>query len=213
MCRSVIPDPRTAYHDLMAVLSRRDDPEARGRIEAELIGAVSALLEEGTPYAGVTIGTITARAGQPRTTFYTYFQDKRDLLIRATDPLADDLFAEVTTWLEELGNREQLHAALAEVLRGYRASNALLRALIEASTYDEVIARYWHDAVGRFIAAASERLADAGAAPEEAHATASALVWMVERVYHQVAAEDGRGDDATLRALTDIWASALRIPA
>lgn len=36
---------------------------------------------------------------------------------------------------------------------------ALLRALIEASTYHEVIARYWHDAVERFIAAASVRLA------------------------------------------------------
>lgn len=194
------------------MLSRRDDPEARGRIEAQLIAAVTALLQEGTPYAGVTIGTITARAGQPRTTFYTYFQDKRDLLIRATDPLADDLFDEVTQWLEELGDRDQLHASLAEVLRAYRASNALLRALIEASTYDEVIAAYWHDAVERFIAAASARLAEAGAAPEDAHATASALVWMVERVYHQLAREDGRGDEAALRALTEIWASALRIP-
>ncbi|MGE4429068.1 MAG: TetR/AcrR family transcriptional regulator [Solirubrobacteraceae bacterium] len=74
----------------MAVLFKRNDPEARGRAEAELIEAVVALLTDGTPYASLSVSKIAERAGHTRTGFYSYFRDKRDLLMSATSRLVEE---------------------------------------------------------------------------------------------------------------------------
>lgn len=196
----------------MAVLSKRDDPEARGRAEAELIEAVVALLTDGTPYASLSISKIAERAGHTRTGFYFYFRDKRDLLMSATSRLVEELFRGTTTWLEGPGGSADLRRALSQVLHAYRRSSALLRALIEATTYDAVIATYWHDEVGRFIAATAQRLERDGLPATQARGTADALVWMVERVYYQrVLNDDPEEDQLAIDSLTAIWTRILNL--
>ncbi|CAB4916005.1 MULTISPECIES: TetR/AcrR family transcriptional regulator [Patulibacter] len=196
----------------MAVLSKRDDPEARGRAEAELIEAVVALLTDGTPYASLSISKIAERAGHTRTGFYFYFRDKRDLLMSATSRLVEELFRGTTTWLEGPGGSAELQRALSQVLHAYRRSSALLRALIEATTYDAVIATYWHDEIGRFIAATAQRLERDGLPATQARGTADALVWMVERVYYQrVLNDDPEEDKLAIDSLTAIWARTLNL--
>lgn len=197
----------------MAVLSKRDDPEARGRAEAELIEAVVALLTEGAPYATLSVSKIAERAGHTRTGFYFYFRDKRDLLMSATSRLVEELFQDATTWLKGPGGSTELRVALTEVLHAYRRSSALLRALIEASTYDAVVAEYWHDEIGRFINASAQRLARDGLPQDQARGIADALVWMVERVFYQrVLNDDPDGDQLAIDSLAAIWTRALNLP-
>ncbi|MEV4423684.1 TetR family transcriptional regulator, partial [Patulibacter sp. NPDC049589] len=168
----------------MAVLSRRDEPGAPRVQETALIAAATALLEEGTPYAALSVGAIAERAGQKRTGFYLYFRDKRDLLLAATDQFVAGLFDDADHWWSGTGGRAELRIALADIAAHYRASRVLVLALVEAAGYDAVIAAHWADEIGRFVDATRERLVRDGHAEDEAGQIASALVWMVERSFH-----------------------------
>ena len=57
----------------------------REAIEADVLEATEALLEEGASFADLSIERIATRAGISRTAFYFYFRDKRELLMRLTE--------------------------------------------------------------------------------------------------------------------------------
>ncbi len=97
------------------------------------------------------------------------------------------------------------------MLATFRSHATLLRAVVEASGYDREIQAYWNEGVvGRFLAAAEDRLRREGRRPQEAKATALALVWMTERTgYQQVLGETGLPDRAVVAALTEQWEQAL----
>lgn len=196
----------------MAVLSRRDDPDAASRGETAFIAAATSLLEEGTPYADLAIGTIAKRAGHTRTGFYFYFRDKRELLVRATDAVVGDIFERADEWWGGTGGLPELRKALSDIMATYRRSGALLAAMVEAATYDTVIADAWNGEVQRFIASLTERVEADGFPPAQAQPIASSLAWMVERAcYQQVQIPDQATDAAVVDALVTIWARTLGV--
>lgn len=78
---------------------------------------------------------------------------------------------------------------------------------MEAASYDDQIAAYWDDIIGRIIEATQHRLRAEGLSADEATATATALVWMNERTCYQqaVRGETGLDDDRTIAALSEVW--------
>jgi AcrR family transcriptional regulator len=194
--------------------SRRPEAptEKRQAIEAAVLQAMEDLLAEGATYATLSVERIAKRAGISRTAFYFYFADKRELLMRLASKLSDELYHEADAWWSGAGDGpQQLTAALGKIAALYRAHGPLVRAIVEVSTYDEVIGPFWRTLVERFVSASAQRIAseidvgraDAALNPE---ATAFALVWMVERVLHQMLAQDGSvSDDEIVRALARIW--------
>jgi AcrR family transcriptional regulator len=201
-------------------LSRR--PEAptpkRQAIEAAVLRAMEELLGDGATYATLSIERIATRAGISRTAFYFYFADKRELLMRLASKLSDDLYREADAWWSGAGDGpEQLTVALDKIAALYRAHGPLVCAIVEVSTYDEVVGPFWQALVGRFVDATAERIASEVAAgraasgggigsPVKPEATAFALVWMTERTLHQMLVQDGRvPDDELVRALERIW--------
>ncbi|MGE4429067.1 MAG: hypothetical protein AB7G37_21660 [Solirubrobacteraceae bacterium] len=71
-----------------------------------------------------------------------------------------------------------------------------------------MIATYWHDEIGRFIAAAPSA-SNATASPHDlARGIADAVVWMVERVYYQRVLDDDPEEDQLA-----IWTRTLDLPA
>ncbi|HEV2754258.1 MAG TPA: TetR/AcrR family transcriptional regulator, partial [Actinomycetota bacterium] len=157
--------------------------EKRAAIEAGVLRATEELLEEGASFAELGIERIATRAGISRTAFYFYFRDKRELLVRLTEEVNAELLAAAETWWSGSGD---LRSALHAIASLYREHGALLRAVVEVSTYDEEIARFWRGLVGRFVDATRERIEGEqprGAVP--AGPTAFALVWMVERAFYQ----------------------------
>ena len=194
-------------------LSRRPESptEKRQAVEAAVLQAMEDLLAEGATYATLSVERIARRAGISRTAFYFYFADKRELLMRLASKLSDELYAEADAWWSGAGDgSEQLTAALDKIAAVYRAHGPLVCAIVELSTYDDVVGPFWQALVGRFVQASADRISselEAGKAVAPApEATAFALVWMTERTLHQMVVQDGGPpDDALVRALADVW--------
>ncbi len=198
----------------MPTASRRTDAptEKRQAIEAAVLEATSALLGEGASYADLNIERIARRAGISRTAFYFYFRDKRDLLMQLTEGVSERLYTAADSWWsgEERGAAE-LTRALQQIGTLYREHGPLLRAIVEVSTYDEVVATFWRGLVGRFVAATQRRIEREqarGLAESDipAQATAFALVWMSERTYYQLVVQDYPVKaDELVDALVGVW--------
>jgi AcrR family transcriptional regulator len=176
----------------MATLTRRMDSR-REQIEQDVLRATEGLLADGASYAELNIERIARAAGISRTAFYFYFRDKRDLLIRLTEDVAGELYAQAEGWWhgdDEGEGPEHLRASLTAIFTLYTEHDVLLRAVVETSAYDEPVATAWREIVTRFVDATRERIEAeqlAGNAPAEIPAgmTAFGLVWMVERACYQ----------------------------
>jgi AcrR family transcriptional regulator len=189
------------------VLSKRQPgTERRREAEASFLAATESLLASGASYAELSVEQLSAAAGRSRTAFYLYFRDKRELLMRATETVAAQLYRQADRWWSGDDGRRDLRTALADVLSTYRDHAPLLRAVVEASAYDEEVGEFWRALVGRFIDATEQRLVAEGAEPGHAAAKAFALCWMTERSCYQQVARSGRIDDPNLvEALVEIW--------
>ena len=191
----------------MAVLSRGTEAEERRReAEASFLAATESLLAEGGSYAELSVERIATAAGRSRTAFYLYFRDKRDLLMRLTETVAGQLYEVAEGWWSGEDGRRDLHRALTVNLSIWREHADLLKAVVEASTYDEEIAEFWRGIVARFIDATEQRLVREGEDPARAKGKAFVLVWMSERAcYQQVARSAAIDDAALLDAQAEIW--------
>ncbi len=183
----------------------------RAAVEADVIRATEELLREGASYAELGVERIATRAGISRTAFYFYFRDKRELLVRMTEDANRSLMAAAASWWSGAG---EIRGALEEVAALFRDHRALLRAVVEVSTYDEAVARFWRGLVERFVDATRTRIeaeqAEGRALPGPADATAFALVWMTERAFNQQAAREAPlADEELIDALTLIWTRAV----
>ena len=166
---------------LMLVLVGHHEP-------AELRG--DALLAEGASYAALNIERIATRAGISRTAFYFYFRDKRELLMRLTEEVNELLYQQADIWFSSDGEPEpEMREALTNIAALYAEHGVLLRAIVEASTYDEEVAQSWRGMLGRFVDASRRRIETEHAAGraviEHAQATSFALCWMTERTMYQ----------------------------
>jgi AcrR family transcriptional regulator len=191
----------------MAVLSRSGAGSSERRREGEqgFLAATEALLDEGSSYAELSVERIASRAGRPRTAFYLYFRDKRELLIRLTESVAETLYEQADTWWSGTGGRSDIRPALAAILGTWSRHASLLGAVVEASTYDDEIGEFWRNLVGRFIDATERRLVEEGEKPEAAAAKAFVLVWMTNHSCYQQHGRARSFDDlALLDALTDV---------
>jgi TetR/AcrR family transcriptional regulator, ethionamide resistance regulator len=189
----------------LASLGRQSDK--RAAIELAVLQATEALLGEGASFAELNIERIATRAGISRTAFYFYFRDKRELLMRLTSEVNDQLMAAAETWWR---GDSDLGAALARIAGLYREHGALLGAVVEVSTYDEEVATYWRGLLGRFVDATRGRIeaeqAAGRAQPGPAGAMAFSLVWMVERAFYEQRVQGEPMDEAELvAALSDIF--------
>lgn len=196
----------------MATLSRRTEPQSarRAQIERGVIEATQRLLARGTPYAELNVERIAREAGISRTAFYFYFRDKRELLMRATEEVAGKLEAEAEGWLEGPGGPEELRPALARIAAIYREHGPGLRAVVETSAYDESVAAFWRELIGRFVARTTLRIEAEQAAGRAtssipARPTAFALCWMTERTCYESLAQGGAIEAELPDALAAVW--------
>lgn len=201
----------------MATPSRRQDfPTAKRRaVEADVLRATEGLLSDGAPYADLAVERIAREAGLSRTAFYFYFKDKRDLLMRLTEGVTDELYAVADRWWSGDAGPARLDAALQGVSDLFHAHGPLIRAIIEVAGYDAEVSAQWRTLIGRFVEATRVRLeheqrAGGSAAGADPAATAFALVWMTERTLHQsIAQGDLLGREAIVDALERIWRGAV----
>ena len=201
----------------MATLSRRPEPTSakRAEIEARVLEATEALLSEGASYTDLGIERIATRAGISRTAFYFYFDDKRELLMRLTEDVAELLYAEADAWWSGAGDGPaELDSALRKVIALYREHGVLLRAVVEAAAVDDAVAGFWRALVGRFVEASRRRIeseqAERRIGPMPAEEIAFALSWMTERACYQRLVQGADLADADFTTgLVRIWTGAV----
>ena len=183
----------------------------REAVQADVLRATEGLLAGGASWAELGVERIAAGAGISRTAFYFYFRDKRELLMRLTEDVAEQLYAEADRWYSgEDEPEDEMREALQKIAALYEQHSPLLRVIVEVSTYDDEVAQFWRSVLGRFIDATRERIEleqGAGKAPASpAHATAFALVWMTERTfYQQVVQAPPFSHDELVEALVGVW--------
>ena len=184
----------------------------RAQVQQAVLTATEGLLEAGSSFQDLKIERIATSAGISRTAFYFYFKDKRELLMRLAEQITGELYGQADAWFTgtDEAPQEQVREALDAIAKLYREHGALLRAIVEVSTYDLEIAVFWRAMVQRFADATTARITleqAAGRAPAmPAAATAFALVWMTERTYYQQLVQDAPVDPAELvDAVHGIW--------
>jgi AcrR family transcriptional regulator len=194
---------------------RHKSTPKREAVQAAVLQATEELLAAGASYSDLNIERIATRAGISRTAFYFYFRDKRDLLMRLTEDVSQQLYAEADRWYSGTGDPEaDIRAGFTNVARLYDQHSVLLRTVVEVSTYDHDFARFWRTLMGRFIRATQARIEaeqHAGRAPEmSARATAFSLVWMAERSFYQLLEQTQPfATDELVDALVGVWLRAV----
>jgi AcrR family transcriptional regulator len=183
----------------------------RAAVQAEVLRATEQLLAEGNSWSELGVERIATTAGISRTAFYFYFSDKRDLLLRLTEDVNEQLYHAADRWWSgEAEEEAEIREALVEIADLYDEHMALLKVIVEVSTYDDDVAKHWRGLIGRFVEATRQRIEDeqaAGKAPAfPAAATAFALVWMCERTLYELMVQDPPFTrDETLDALVRIY--------
>ena len=181
-----------------------------------MLEATEALLAEGVSYADLNIERIATRAGISRTAFYFYFRDKRELLLRLTEDVTDELYRQGDIWFSGVGDpRAEVSEAIGNISGLYRVHGAVLRAIVQAAATDDEVAVFWHAILDRFVVATTARIealqaTGRSAVREDARAAAFVLCWMIERAFNQqlVLGQPLR-EDALVDALTGIFVRAV----
>ncbi len=190
---------------------RRRTPEAA---EREIVDAAEALLRE-KPFRELTVDDLMRRTGLSRPSFYVYFSDRHELVLKVVEHLGGELFAMSERWYSGTGDGPALVREAIDGLVGVFADHGpVLRALADAAAEDPRVEAAYLALLQRFVDATARHIEDEIAAgrilPLDPVPTATALTWMMER-YLQL--RIGRNPDAPVKpiadALTTIWSRVL----
>ncbi|GAA5062838.1 TetR/AcrR family transcriptional regulator [Nocardia callitridis] len=188
--------------------------DRRDEFERTVLSALEQLLSDGTPFTELAVQRIAKASGVARSTFYRYFPDKSQLLIRMADLATEDLFGTAERWwlADHTDARDSVITAMRDMLDGFRNHRVVLLALYEVSAYDRDVGRYWSARVRAFTGVVRTRLHEeqrAGqvSAEVDVDATAIVLTSMVERVITVACAHASTaGDEQIAQALgRAIW--------
>jgi AcrR family transcriptional regulator len=184
---------------------RRRTPEAAQR---EIIDAAEGLLRE-RPFRELTVDEVMRRTELSRPSFYVYFRDRHELVLRVVQHLFSEMVVPANAWLEG-GGRDDLRDAFEGVTQVYAQYGHVLRALADAAADDPEVEGAYSQLVNGFIdltAAKIDREIAAGNASDmDGKQIATALVWMGERyLYLSFGPESQVGQDAIARTVSSVW--------
>jgi AcrR family transcriptional regulator len=186
---------------------RRRSPESA---EREILEAAESFLEE-RPFRDLSVDEVMARTTLSRPSFYVYFGDRHQLLVRLVEGIGRELFEAAGVWLAGAGD---IRESLGRLVPHYAQHGLVLGAIADAAGHDPEAERTYHGLIDRFVEATAERIerdVQAGRTePLDALETARALVWMTERYLKETLGRRPQADiDTAVAALADVWERAL----
>lgn len=191
---------------------RPPDPARHALVEAQILAATERLLAQGTSFTDLGVQRIATEAGVARSTFYTHFRDKSELLMRLANTMRTTAFDVAGEWNPTAG-APGLAEVFGEIVRIYREYAPVLTALNEVSSYDPTVREFWAAALNRFVEntvrllTADQESGDVPADLDVRHA-ARIIVLGGDRAISEHVAETGpdtSGDAAFARELALIW--------
>ena len=181
--------------------------------QAEIVAAAEALLRE-RPFRELTVDEVMRRTDLSRPSFYVYFRDRHDLMLRVVEHLGAELRTMSDGWYTGSGDGPtQAREAMNGIVGVYAEHGPVMRALADAAAVDPEIERVYGGLVQSFVDATARHIQsgmDAGRVlPLDATETARALVWMMERY---LTLSLGRAPETVAQTLTMIWTRVLYGP-
>jgi AcrR family transcriptional regulator len=172
---------RKSTESSRAVRRRRTPEEA----QHEIIRAAELLLRE-RPFRELTVDEVMKRTELSRPSFYVYFRDRHELVLRVVERLGGELFTMSERWFRGEGDGAVLaREAVEGIVAVYAEHGPVLRALSDAAVHDPDLEVAYATLVQGFVDATSRHIDAEIAAgrilPVDAEQTARALVWMIER--------------------------------
>jgi TetR/AcrR family transcriptional regulator, ethionamide resistance regulator len=187
--------------------TRSSRAQRRAEISARLREVIETLLREGLSYTEVSVERLCADADVSRSTFYTYFEDKGELLRELTADVLNELGAISAEWWERGPEIDYSHlrGIMFRLVSAYRKHDVLLAAVADTSIYDEAVRGVYLNLIEGFIDAITamiELARERGTVPTNGPAkeTAGLLTWMAVHGFYQMARS---ADQATLERIAD----------
>jgi AcrR family transcriptional regulator len=207
----------------MASTTRRPSSasDRRAVLEERILSAIEELLQGGVTYTEVSVEQIAHAAGISRSTFYLYFRDKVDVLLRLSGVLKTGSYAIASAW-RPTGAEDGLDGltrTYKDILQHYRKYAALLSAIGEVAAYDPVVRDAWTAYQRQFIdnvIAVLREEQEAGRTPADIDPELAARVIVQgggQVIARQVACSDGADDSEVARELArGYWYGVYRRP-
>lgn len=184
---------------------QRNRADRRTEMERDLLDATERLMADGTTFTELSVDRLASEAGISRATFYVYFEDKADVLRRLAARVLGELSSAAQHWwsVADQLDAADMHNAGAAIVASYREHQVLIGAAVEMAAYSPEIGAWYRELIGEIVAdfeGVIRRGQAAGTirASLPTHATATSLVWMVERTCVQVLPHSPVEDDAEL---------------
>jgi TetR/AcrR family transcriptional regulator, ethionamide resistance regulator len=185
---------------------RRRKPEAA---ETEILDAAESFLRE-FPLRDMTVDEIMSRTGLSRPSFYEYFRDRNQLVIKLTERLNARDLSLSETWLGAEEPVEALRRNFREFAQLFATEGHLMRALVDAANTDPEVEANYRGSVQMAIDKAAQRIREDSARgltsldgidPQE---LAAALVLMNQAFFIE---KLGRRPQADPKAVADTLAT------
>lgn len=162
-------------------------------------------------YAGARVEDITAIAGVSHGTFYTYFENKSDVLSRLVDLAAVRLQTIANESWEGDDVAATIHAVISRFVDALAEEGDVISAWIEAATHDQYFRDRLRDVRSQYTDAVARHLEPVLAdTPHDPAVAAGALVAMVEGyTVDRLAVAGSQGRQAAVNSLATIWVGGL----
>jgi len=191
---------------------RRRKPEAA---ESEILNAAENFLRE-FPFRDMTVDDIMSRTGLSRPSFYEYFRDRNQLVIRLTEGFGVRNAAICETWLRSPKSAEDLPRVMYEFAELAASEGHLMRALADAASSDPEVEASYHTALQAAIDKVAQRIREdaaqglidvGGLDPQN---LASALIFMNQAYLIEALGRRPQADPkAVAETLATIWTRVL----
>ncbi|RJQ79773.1 TetR/AcrR family transcriptional regulator [Pseudonocardiaceae bacterium YIM PH 21723] len=168
-------------------------------LEQRVLSSVLRLLADGTRYTELPVQRILEEAGIARSTFYHYFPDKAQLLIKLAELATADIWQSAEQWWrsDHSDGETGLVPVLLTAITQVRENRLVLRAIREVAAYDRTVAEYWISRMTPYLELSRSRLEELRAAGKigewvDPARTAQIMAWTMERVVglHHIPPED-----------------------
>ena len=191
---------------------RRRSPEVA---EREILAAAEELLRE-RPFRDLTVDEVMRRTELSRPSFYVYFKDRHQLVLRVAERLGDEMLSLTSHWFEGTGpdGASSYREALKGSVEVYHRHGPVLHALADAATVDPEVERTYNGIMQTFIDATTKHIEEeikAGRVlPLDAHETARALCLMNDRYLLTTLGRTRTAEPETVvETLATIWTRTL----
>jgi AcrR family transcriptional regulator len=190
---------------------RRRAPEVA---EREIIAAAESFLRE-RPFRELTVDEVMRRTDLSRPSFYVYFRDRHQLVLRVVGQIRSELFAMSERWYRGEGDGRQLARDAAQgIVAVFAEHGRVLRALGDAAADDPEVEAAYDALVESFVIATARHIEAEIAAGRilqlDPGETAKALVWMMERYLSlSLGREPTTPPDVVVETLATIWGRVL----